>query len=496
MNDLRIWVDDLLGRVTMYRLVIYGLIAIALTALALMFSGYLGFSPYGFLLGITVSVGISYIANRLFGWLFGLHPHAESAIITGLILGLLFTPPTTVLAVIKIMLVVIIANLSKYLFVYHGKHIFNPAAIAIVIAAASGLAYATWWIGSPALLPVTAIATFLILYKTQKLQMGFVFLSVAIVMLFVMSVLRGTVSPQNLILALTSWPLVFFAGIMLAEPLTLAPRRRQQLVIAALIGVLVTIDFHYSRLSMTPALALVIGNAIAFWFSIRRTVRLRFKDKKKQGIDGVEFVFDTTPFAFSPGQFIELTLHHRRSDSRGMRRIFSIIGGSNEPELRIATRFPSRPSSFKRTLLKLKPGQTIFGTRVAGDFVLPGDVSQPVVCIAGGIGITPFISFLQGAGGRKVTVLYSVKSLEDIMFVEQLKQYDATIVIVSTAEGKLPAMDWIHEKCRLDSELLQKYATVESHVYISGPPGMVTKTKETARQVGLRNIHTDQFSGY
>lgn len=496
MKDLRIWIDDLLGRVTMYRLVIYGLSAIGLFGAVLMTTGYLTFSLAGFLVSIVLCVAVSYTVNRLLGWLFGLRPHAESAIITALIIALLFTPPTTVLAMIKILLVVVFANLSKYLLVIRSKHIFNPAAIAIVIAGASGLAFASWWIGSPGLLPVTLVVAGLILYKVEKIQMAVVFLAVCIAMIFMQSAFDGTASAQDLSLALTSWPLVFFAGIMLCEPLTLAPRKWQQLAIAALIGVLVPLDFHYGKLSMTPALALVVGNAVAFWFGIRRTVKLRLVSTKKQGSDGHEMIFDVTPFLFTPGQYIELSLPHAHADSRGTRRVFTIIGSPNEQQLSIATRIPERPSSFKKALRALKPGETVFGTRVAGDFVLPEDTSQQIVCIAGGIGITPFVSFLQASGKRPIVIVYVVRSVADLMFVSQLRQYDVKVVVVSEDTARLPDNEWLHIKKNLDQETVKDFVTTQSHVYISGPPTIVTNAKEFARNAGALRIYTDHFTGY
>ncbi len=496
MKDLQIWVDDLLGRITMYRSMIYGLSIIAVVAAYLMATGYFVFSVVGFVVSIVVCVGVSYAINRLLGWLFGLHPHAESAIITGLIIALLFTPPTSVLAMTKIVLVVVIANLSKYLLVVRSKHVFNPVAIAIVIAGASGLAFASWWIASPGLLPVTIVVALLILYKVEKLQMAAVFLAVCIATIFMTSVFRGTASGQELSLALTSWPLVFFAGVMLCEPLTLAPRKWQQLLIAVIIGLLIPLDFHYSSLSMTPALALIIGNVIAFWYSARRTVKLRLAATKKQGKDGHELTFDVIPFSFVPGQYIELSLPHKHADSRGVRRVFSIVGMPGEKQMSIATRIPTSSSTFKKALRALKQGTTIYGTRVGGDFVLPDDTSLPVVCIAGGIGITPYISFLQSAGKRHITILYVVKSLDDLMFVDALRQYDANVVVVSPDIGKLPDADWRHEVGKLKKKLLERYVKPETHVYVSGPSGMVTATKQLVREAGVMNIHTDHFTGY
>lgn len=496
MKDLRLWLDNVLGRITMYRLVIYGLLAIDLFALPLMANGYLSYTPFHFLLGITLAVATSYAANRLFGWLFGLHPNAESAIISGLIIALIFSPPATIVAGIKIIVVAIIAMMSKYLLAIRSKHIFNPVAIAAVIASVTGFAFATWWVGSPALLPVTAIVALLILYKTEKLRMGLAFLVVSMAIIYLSSLQQNGASIHALWLILTSWPLVFFMGVMLSEPLTAAPRRWQQLAVAVLVGALLPLDFHYGKLSMTPALALVVGNAVSFWFSVRRTVKLRLVSIEKRGQDVHELIFDVAPLQFVPGQYIELSVPHAHADSRGIRRVFSIIGQPGDTQLAIATRVPQKPSSFKRALLALKPGRTIYGTRVAGDFVLPNDLTVPILCIAGGIGITPYMSFLETADNRNVTLLYAVRSKDDIVFADKLRHHNAKVVIVSPDDATLPDKDWVHEKGMLSQDLVSKYVTPETHVYISGPPGMVAAVHGHAKQSGAQHVHTDSFVGY
>lgn len=496
MKELRIWLDALLGKVTMYRLVIYGLSAIAVWAFGLMAVGYLSYSPAVFLLSTALIVLTSYASNKLFGWLFGVRPYAESAIITGLILALLFMPPHNILGYIDLMLVAAIANASKYILVFRGKHIFNPAAVAIVIAAIGGLAYATWWIATPALIPLTIIVTFLILYKIEKLKMGAVFLVVAVTSIFIQTVLRGSVNPMIILESMTSWPLFFFAGVMLSEPLTLAPRRKQQMIVAAIVGLLVTTDIHYGSLSMTPALALVIGNAVSFWYGIRRGISLRMVSRKRQGSDGHEFVFDTKPFPFIPGQYLELTVPHRQADSRGIRRVFSIVGRPGDDQISVAMRVPEKASSFKRALMTLTAGKTIHAVRVAGDFVLPKDPIVPILFIAGGVGITPFISFLMSAEGRQMTLLYLVNSVADLMFVDQLRQYDVKVVVVSPDTSRLPDRDWQHETGRVDEAMIKRYAPKGADVYISGPPAMVTSVKSAALSAGAINVHTDLFSGY
>lgn len=489
--------DQLLGYVPMYKLVVMSLTVLSIVALLLMSTGYLQYDPLLFIATIAVLVGTSVAGNTLFGWLFGVRPQLESAIITGLILALLFSPSESLLDAIKLAIVALIAMASKYIVAARGKHIFNPAAIAIVIASVTGFAYASWWVASPGLLPVTILVALLLLYKTQKLLVGGVYVAVAIGALTVQALFHGEFSRESLQMLVTSWPLVFVAGVMLSEPLTLPPRRKQQLLYAALVGLLTAIPFHYGPITMTPALALVLGNIYSFYGGVRHAVRLRFVSKKPQGKDGYEFVFDVSPFSFEPGQYIELSLPHKKADFRGTRRVFSIIGQPGGEQISIAMRFPSRHSSFKRAMLDLKPGSLVHGVRVSGDFVLPQVESRPIVCIAGGIGVTPFVSFAAHAN-RPFQLIYATEPTKKLAFADTLARYDVDVTIVSSGDVTLPDSEWRHVTGRLDAHTLKNVIDSDAQpiVYVSGPPAMVANVAHIVRELGIRDVRTDAFSGY
>lgn len=483
------WLDEQLGRITMYSLVLYGLIALSAMALLLMAVGNLDYNPLQFVLSTALLGCVSYGANKLFGWLFGLRPHSESAWITALILALLFTPPTTLIGFVKLALVAVIAMASKYVIAPRGRHMFNPAAIAIVIASIGGIAYAGWWVATAAMVPLMFIVGFLILRRTKKYYVALLFVLVAVVSLL----LRGT----DIVTALVSWPLLFVAAIMLTEPLTLPPRAWQQYVVAATVGLLMTLPLHYGRVTMTPALALVIGNVIGWWFGKRRAIKLRYVGKKQMNSTVYEFTFDTDKLQFEPGQYIELSLIHPKSDLRGHRRIFSIVGSSGSEQLSIGTKIPTKPSSYKRALMNIKPGTTLYATRVAGDFVLPDDPNVPIVCIAGGIGVTPFVSFCM-ATDRKIKLIYGVSSVQELSFVQQLRHSANDVTVVSRGRASLPETEWKFVEGTLDQTVLEKLIDTSTQpvVYISGPPAMVASTRRIVKALGIKHIKVDEFVGY
>lgn len=473
----------------MYRLIVLCLSVMSGTALTLMVVGELEYKPFWFVTTIIASILSAYGSNRFFGWLFGVKTHGESAVITGFILSLLFLPPTAIAGVVDVALVVVIAMASKYIIAVRNRHIFNPAAIAVVIASLVGLAYAGWWIATPGMIPITLLVALLVLYRTGKLRMGIVFVGVAVGALF----MQGT----DPVTALTSWPLLFIAGVMLSEPLTMPPRAKQQVAVAVVVAVLMTVPFSYGRVTMTPALAIVLGNFVGWWFGQRKDIKLRFVSKKQVGSSIVEFNFDSPKLDFEPGQYVELTLTHPKGDARGYRRIFSIASRPGEDQLTIGTKIPVKPSSFKRAMMGLTPGAIVHATRIAGDFVLPKDTTRPIVCIAGGVGITPFVSFIVSSN-RKIQLVYAVKSINELSFVDILKQHDIDVTIVSDDSAKLPDKDWRYEIGRLNEAMLKELIDVDSQpvVYISGPPAMVKALRQAVRNIGIKDIKVDEFSGY
>lgn len=487
---MKAWIDQQLGGITMYRSVLYALLGLSLSATVLMVVGVINtITPLSFIASVIVAVGVSYGSNRLFGWLFSVRPHAESAIITGLILALLFTPPVTALGFAKLGLVAAIAMASKYIIAPRGRHIFNPAAVAIVIASVGGLAYAGWWVSTAPMIPVIAAVAALMLYRTKKVRVGLVFIGTSLVALALHSV-----SPAD---ALISWPILFVAGIMLTEPLTLPPRAKQQYVVAALVAFLMAQPIHYWEISMTPALALVIGNLVGWWFGQRGRIKLRYAGKKQLGDSTYELRFDVSGLKFVPGQYIELTLPHAKADGRGSRRIFSIVGEPGDEQISIGTKIPARPSSFKRALMNLKTGDVVDATRVAGDFVLPDDDKKPVVLIAGGIGVTPFVSYALSTE-RPLQLIYGVSKLSELSFVDQLRHHAGDVTVVSKDGGKLPDAEWKCVHGSLDESVLSELIDVSASpvVYISGPPTMVASVSAVVRSLGVKDIKVDEFSGY
>jgi ferredoxin-NADP reductase len=511
------WLDVVTGRVTMYRLVLICLLAILVEAMLVSLAGQLpAESPIAILASTLVAVGVCYIANRLLALAFRVKSHSESALVTGLILALLFQPAFTLASLTTVVIAAVLAMGSKYVLAFRRRHIFNPAAIGalltgwIIPSTFATNAIAGWWVGNPWLLPVTALGAFAILYRTRHLTMGLVFIVIAATALIVPAMLQAQTFSEALSTAFGSSPIVFFAGFMLSEPLTLAPRRWQQIAEAALVAIL----FEFSSLfgvglSIGPlyggyTLALVIGNLLAFLMGQRRGIQLSYLGRQELSPSSFEFSFEPLrPLRFSAGQYLELTLPHAHQDVRGLRRTFSIASGPSEEVVRLGIRTSKRSSSFKLAMLDLKPGETVTATSVGGDFLLPKKETKPVLLVAGGIGITPYVSHLAeltaSASKRDVVIVYSSSSSEDLAYAGRIGDSHHRVLLVAPSEPATLPEHWSYLGAGpLTADLLTS-AVPDARsraAYVSGPPGLVRALKPALRKAGIRKVKSDYFSGY
>lgn len=495
-------VNAVTSRMTMYRLVLTSLGVLAAVSLMWSVLGFIAYRPVAVIVSWAVPLAVSYVSNRVLASIYRVVPHSESSLITGYLIFFIFPPTTDLLAVSGIAVAAVFASASKYVLAYRGRHVFNPAAAGVFAVTLFDVYFSGWWVGTPALLPFSVAAALLILHRTRRFPMAAAFIVVSGTIMFIRSLSAGLPVVTAALWPLTSSPIVFFAGFMLSEPLTQPPLRWQQLTVAGVVGVLFSVPMHLGAVYAAPESALLVGNAIAFVFGQRKGIELVLH--RKTALTPTTFEFSFTPtrkLHFRAGQYVELTVPHKRADDRGLRRVFSISSapGGDDP-ITIGTKMPTKASSFKRALAALPPGSAVTATLIAGDFVLPRDLTTPVLLVAGGIGITPFASQLAGdPAPSDVVLLYSVSGPQEISYRNLLEKAGVQVVIISpTPVVDLPARwTWVNGT-RIDEEVLR--ATVSDintrQVYISGPPAMVSGLAATAHRLHAGGVHTDIFNGY
>src|SRR3989344_3402681 len=368
------WIDNLLNRVTMYALMTYYLIALAVAGIALAFLNILPYNPWLLIAGIAVLYGSTKILNPLFGRIFKIRPNAESAAITGLILALIVGPAFAWQDLPMFVLIAAVAMLSKYVLVFRRRHLFNPAALAVVISAIIFGTGASWWVGSLPLLPFVVIGGLLFLRKMRWFHLTLSFL---IVYIGAGTALYAYQNPgANLVRfasnTLLYSPMLFFSLVMLTEPLTMPSGRKHRMVYGALIAVLIAAIPFITSIPYTLEFSLLLGNLAgwALFGNTRRFLKLVGKIEVAKNSALFEFI-PNAQLAYSPGQFLLWSLPHPKADLRGHRRYFSIASSPTENRVSIATKFSEKSSTFKTELKKLPAGSEIMAANLDGDFTLP-----------------------------------------------------------------------------------------------------------------------------
>lgn len=494
------YLEQLVNDIAMYPLLVAALAVITSFALLLSAIDILPYSLPQLLGSLGILAGVSYLATKLLAWTFSAQPNRESWLITALILFFLIPPVTSVKSAVGAAVVALLAAASKYILATRGKHLFNPAAIAVVIAGLLGVAHATWWVATPLLLPVTAIVGICIIAKTRRYQMVGMFLLAALVTSALVASIQGFSLSEALLLDVTSAPLIFFATIMLTEPLTAPSTRKWQLLYAGLIGILYSSQLPWLS---APASALVIGNLFAYLTSLRYAPRLRLDTVRPIAQNIYQIITHAErPLQFTPGQYVEITVPHPHADSRGIRRTFSIASAPHERTVEFGIALSDTASSFKQALRTLPKDTPLRVTQLGGDFVLPSNRSTPLVFLAGGIGITPFRSMLAHLThlreARDIILFYAANTEEALAYQTEINAAVAQLQITYIPVIAHPTPSWQGETGFITAELIRKYVDnlPDRDVYISGPPMMVDTLKPAMKKAGAHRVVTDYFSGY
>ncbi len=501
------WIDNLLNRVTMYRLVLYYLIFLLGVAFVLSFTHVLAYDPYALLLTTAFLLAACAITNAVFARTFGVAANVESTYISALILALIITPIQGYGDLWFLGWAAVLAMASKYIVAIRGKHLFNPVAFAVALTYFMINQSASWWVGDAQMLPFVLVGGLLVVRKIRRFDLVFSFMLTALFVTLVSVLISGEALAAGVAGLLVYSPFFFFAFIMLTEPLTTPPTHRLRMLYGAIVGLFFAPTIHIGGFYITPELALLIGNVFSYLVSPKGKLVLHLKAKRQIAPNAYEFLFTPSrKLAFAPGQYMEWTLGHTEPDSRGNRRYFTLASAPTEPDLKVGVRFSDPSSSFKKAMLAMNRGAEISAEQIAGDFVLPKNPNQKLIFIAGGIGVTPFrsmIKYLLDMHQRRPVVLfYNNHSVKDIVYKDVFDQAERelgirTIYLVSD-KNSIP-LGWVGLPGRITPQIIRKYTPwyFEAIFYLSGPVAMVNGYKDMLHQMGIDDgqIMVDYFAG-
>lgn len=502
------FLDNFLDKTTIYRLMLYYLIILVGVAVVSSLFGLLPFSSLFLLFSTLFLVAVCWVTNTIFARVFRVSTNLESVYISALILALVITPINPLVNLTFLFLAGLFAMASKYILAINKKHILNPAAFAIFLTALAINRPASWWIGTAWMLPFVLIGGLLVARKLRRSNLVVSFLSIVFMVTLGFGVARG--SDLSIIvrqIILTS-PLLFFAFVMLTEPLTTPPTKKMQMIYGSLVGLLFTSQMWFASLFFTPELALLLGNIFSYIVSPKGKLVLKLKEKIQVAPDIFDFVFNSNgKLNFKPGQYLEWTLGHKNPDSRGVRRYFTIASSPLEEGIRLGVKFYDLGSSFKKKLKSLKLGDVMTASQLAGEFTLPMDPTKKMVFIAGGIGITPYRSMvkylLDTNQKRDIVLFYSNRIPSEIFYKDVLDEARQRLgiktVYTLTDTSQVP-LGWEGKVGYVDGKMISEEVLDygDRMFYLSGPHSMVIAFKKTLKVMGIKKgqIKIDFFPGF
>ncbi|KQN74941.1 MULTISPECIES: ferric reductase-like transmembrane domain-containing protein [unclassified Devosia] len=216
----------------------------------------------------------------------------------------------------------------------------------------------------------------------------------------------------------------------------------------------------------------------------RRGVRVSVQSAETFG-DVRELVFaGTTSFVPAPGKFVLLRLGQDRHP-------FSISGIDDQGSVRLSIKMAG---PFTKGLAELDAGKEAILHGPYGHFgedILSS--SAPQLWIAGGIGITPFLSALQALSKTRpeqvIHLIWSVRGEEQAIYKAEIEALMAALpngrftIHDSTIKGRLAAVDALEGAPRTQ------------RVFLCGPSAMTDDLKTQLESAGLRSeeIITERF---
>lgn len=225
--------------------------------------------------------------------------------------------------------------------------------------------------------------------------------------------------------------------------------------------------------------------------------------------EGTMAFYFSRPPGFRPraGQSLTMTLVDPPAmDGKGATRPFTIASAPHEAELMIATRM--RDSTFKRYLKEAPIGTPVRIDGPNGEMVLHDDRARPAVFLAGGIGITPFLSMARHASHERlphsIYLFYSNRRPEDAAFLAELQGMERLNpnyhLIATIAEAEKSAQPWSGETGFIRREMLERHLpdTATPVYYFAGPPAMTAAMQQMLEEIGIVEdaMRYEEFYGY
>jgi predicted ferric reductase len=207
--------------------------------------------------------------------------------------------------------------------------------------------------------------------------------------------------------------------------------------------------------------------------------------------------FEGTDIQYKPGQFliVRLVRDGRVSEPHP----FTLSSSPSQDRLSISVK---SVGDFTSTIGETTTQDQAYVDAPYGMFSFLNHDAQNLVFIAGGIGVTPFMSMLRYMRDKKlerdVTLIWGNKTERDIAFRKELEQMVAQMGSLRVVHVMSGQDDWPGERGYVDTKLLKRYLPEirDPQVFVCGPPVMMTKVLRSLFDLGVpkQRVHYERFA--
>jgi len=207
------------------------------------------------------------------------------------------------------------------------------------------------------------------------------------------------------------------------------------------------------------------------------------------------------PFAYLPGQFLDLTV---TIGGKPIKRSYSIASSPTERDY-VEITVKREPFGVMSGYLHehVKEGYQLDIAAPAGRFTFIGTEANSIVLIGGGVGITPLMSVIRYLTAHgwpgEIVLLYCFRQPQDFIFRKELeylqrRNRNLRVIAAATRRGQTP---WIGLEGRFTKEIiaysLPKIAMYRIH--LCGPPPMMEAIRGMLLELGVPKdqIKTEAF---
>ncbi len=236
------------------------------------------------------------------------------------------------------------------------------------------------------------------------------------------------------------------------------------------------------------ALALVvISYRSLFHKSFRKRWGYRVHSVKQNGdLIKLSLSSDNGITQYNPGQFVFITIQNANLPKQY--HPFSLTSTPNDKQLQLGIK---QLGDYTNALSNVKNGDTAFVEGPYGEFGNGIDKYKQQVWIAGGIGITPFISMAKSLQDQHVEMYYSFRSEAQAYFIDELKTIEKT-----KTNFHLHLINSEKQPQFIAANIAKQTKDSQAVVWICGPPAMMKAIRKDFVSAGVNNsqIITEEFS--